>query len=132
MCPYHKSKFSLEEEGKCKVWSESLLGIKGEAKLPFRQSASSWCAILGNSRYLSQALNDDSGPAGTEALGEAVGGFIAPMAKSVNPERKKAAPAVTYDAKVTLPMDSAGAYLHKQEAIHRIRCGNFEFGHSHR
>jgi len=28
VCPYHKSKFSLED-GKCKVWSESILGIKG-------------------------------------------------------------------------------------------------------
>mmetsp|Transcript_43173 Transcript_43173/g.108059 ORF Transcript_43173/g.108059 Transcript_43173/m.108059 type:complete len:225 (-) Transcript_43173:226-900(-) len=64
-CPYHKSKFSLEEDGKCKIWSESVFGIKG-----------------------------------TEALGEAVGGFIAPMAKSVNPLGKKAAPAVVYKTSV--------------------------------
>lgn len=43
VCPYHKSKFSLED-GKCKVWSESVLGIKG-----------------------------------TEALGEKIGSFVAPM-----------------------------------------------------
>mmetsp|Transcript_5654 Transcript_5654/g.13135 ORF Transcript_5654/g.13135 Transcript_5654/m.13135 type:complete len:229 (-) Transcript_5654:1751-2437(-) len=29
VCPFHKSKFSLEENGKCKVWSESVFGIKG-------------------------------------------------------------------------------------------------------
>jgi nitrite reductase/ring-hydroxylating ferredoxin subunit len=33
-CPYHKSKFSLEEDGKCKVWSESVLGIKGMCPFP--------------------------------------------------------------------------------------------------
>jgi nitrite reductase/ring-hydroxylating ferredoxin subunit len=64
VCPYHKSKFSLED-GKCKVWSESVLGIKG-----------------------------------TEAIGEKIGGFIAPMAKSVNPEGKKAAPAQVFKTKV--------------------------------
>eukprot|EP00960_Hanusia_phi_P004034 118346-Hanusia_phi.AAC.4 len=30
VCPFHKSKFSLEENGKCKVWSESVFGIKGK------------------------------------------------------------------------------------------------------
>eukprot|EP00286_Rhodomonas_abbreviata_P000235 CAMPEP_0181291820 /NCGR_PEP_ID=MMETSP1101-20121128/2174_1 /TAXON_ID=46948 /ORGANISM="Rhodomonas abbreviata, Strain Caron Lab Isolate" /LENGTH=228 /DNA_ID=CAMNT_0023396243 /DNA_START=1 /DNA_END=687 /DNA_ORIENTATION=- len=64
-CPYHKSKFSLEEGGKCKVWSESVLGIKG-----------------------------------TEGLGNAIGGFVAPMAKSVNPQGEKAAPAAVYECKV--------------------------------
>lgn len=64
-CPYHKSKFSLTEGGKCKVWSENLLGIKG-----------------------------------TEVLGNAISGFVAPMAKSVNPEMKKAAPARVYSVKV--------------------------------
>jgi len=64
VCPYHKSKFSLED-GSCKVWSESVLGIKG-----------------------------------TEVLGEKIGGFIAPMAKSVNPEGKKAAPAQVFASKV--------------------------------
>lgn len=64
VCPYHKSKFSLED-GSCKVWSESVLGIKG-----------------------------------TEKLGEKIGGFIAPMAKSVNPERRKAAPAQVFNTKV--------------------------------
>jgi hypothetical protein len=37
---------------------------------------------------------------GTEAIGNAIGDVIAPMAKSVNPEKKKAAPAVTYAVKV--------------------------------
>lgn len=46
VCPYHKSKFSLED-GKCKVWSESVLGIKG-----------------------------------TEALGEKIGSFVAPMVRT--------------------------------------------------
>ena len=32
VCPYHKSKFSLED-GSCKIWSESVLGIKGTEKL---------------------------------------------------------------------------------------------------
>ncbi len=47
VCPYHKSKFSLED-GSCKVWSESILGIKG-----------------------------------TEALGEKIGSFVAPMVSVV-------------------------------------------------
>jgi len=64
VCPYHKSKFSLED-GSCKVWSESVLGIKG-----------------------------------TEKLGEKIGGFIAPMAKSVNPGKLKAAPAQVFASKV--------------------------------
>eukprot|EP00282_Hemiselmis_andersenii_P008571 CAMPEP_0114127298 /NCGR_PEP_ID=MMETSP0043_2-20121206/10297_1 /TAXON_ID=464988 /ORGANISM="Hemiselmis andersenii, Strain CCMP644" /LENGTH=224 /DNA_ID=CAMNT_0001220357 /DNA_START=12 /DNA_END=686 /DNA_ORIENTATION=+ len=79
-CPYHKSKFSLEEDGKCKVWSESFLGIKG-----------------------------------TEGLGEAIGGFVAPMATSVNPLKKKAAPAAVYSTSVEngqivvdLPPDLSG------------------------
>ena len=63
VCPYHKSKFSLED-GKCKVWSESILGIKG-----------------------------------TEGIGEKIGNIIPPMAKSVNPELKKAAPVQVFETK---------------------------------
>ncbi|EKX47416.1 hypothetical protein GUITHDRAFT_162719, partial [Guillardia theta CCMP2712] len=65
VCPFHKSKFSLEEEGKCKVWSESVFGIKG-----------------------------------TESIGNKIGQFVAPMAKSVNPTGEKAAPAAVYGVKV--------------------------------
>ncbi len=39
---------------------------------------------------------------GTEAIGNLIGDFVAPMAKSVNPERKKAASAVTYSVKVCM------------------------------
>lgn len=64
-CPFHNSKFSLEEGGKCKVWSERAFGIKG-----------------------------------TEKVAAKIGGFIAPMAKSVNPLMKAGAPAAVYETKV--------------------------------